>query len=115
MPSGVWRLLAASLSDPMLWFLVVSAGLFARVGERSEAVVLPVAIAPLLGMDAFLHGRTQTPARPHWPLNGRAILSRRPSITIPNRSRHPTSSCSHKCGLGPLEPEHALDTCLKCS
>ncbi|UOV05514.1 HAD-IC family P-type ATPase [Pseudoxanthomonas mexicana] len=60
MPSGVWRLLAASLSDPMLWFLVVSAGLFALVGERSEAVVLLVAIAPLFGMDAFLHGRTQT-------------------------------------------------------
>ena len=60
MPSGVWRLLAASLSDPMLWFLVVSAGLFALVGERREAVVLPVAIAPLFGMDAFLHGRTQT-------------------------------------------------------
>ena len=62
MPSGVWRLLAASLSDPMLWFLVVSAGLFALVGERGEAVVLLVAIAPLFGMDAFLHGRTQTSA-----------------------------------------------------
>ena len=60
MRSGVWRLIAASLADPMLWFLVVSAGLFALVGERSEAVVLLVAIAPLFGMDAFLHGRTQT-------------------------------------------------------
>ena len=44
----------------MLWLLVVSSGLFALVGERREAVVLPVAIAPLFGMDAFLHGRTQT-------------------------------------------------------
>ncbi|WP_448483126.1 hypothetical protein [Pseudoxanthomonas mexicana] len=43
----------------MLWLLVVSAGLFALVGERSEAVVLLVAIAPLFGIDAFLHGRTQ--------------------------------------------------------
>jgi Ca2+-transporting ATPase len=58
--TGAWRLLAASLADPMLWFLVVSAGLFFLVGERSEAVVLLVAIAPLFGMDAFLHGRTQT-------------------------------------------------------
>lgn len=58
--SGLWRLLAASLGDPMLWFLVVSAGLFALVGERTEALVLLAAIAPLFGMDAFLHGRTQT-------------------------------------------------------
>lgn len=56
---GAWRLLVASLADPMLWFLVISAGLFALVGERSEAVVLLVAIVPLFGMDAFLHGRTQ--------------------------------------------------------
>ena len=39
---------------------MVSAGLFALVGERSEAVALLVAIAPLFGIDAFLHGRTQT-------------------------------------------------------
>ena len=59
MRSGVWRLIVASLADPMLWFLIVSAALFAMVGERTEAVVLLVAIVPLFGMDAFLHGRTQ--------------------------------------------------------
>jgi len=57
---GAWRLLVASLGDPMLWFLVVSAGLFALVGERAESLVLLAAIVPLFGMDAFLHGRTQT-------------------------------------------------------
>lgn len=60
MRSGVWRLLAASLADPMLWFLLVSAGLFVMVGQRNEALVLLLAIVPLFGMDAFLHGRTQT-------------------------------------------------------
>lgn len=58
--SGLWRLVVASLGDPMLWFLLVSAGLFALVGERTEAIVLLAAIVPLFGMDAFLHGRTQT-------------------------------------------------------
>lgn len=58
--SGFWPLLVASLSDPMLWFLLVSSGLFALVGERAEAIALLAAIVPLFGMDAFLHGRTQT-------------------------------------------------------
>lgn len=57
--SGLWPLLKASLGDPMLWFLLVSSCLFAWVGERTEAIVLLVAIVPLFGMDAFLHGRTQ--------------------------------------------------------
>src|SRR5690606_28564888 len=57
--SGFLPLLKASLGDPMLWFLLVSSGLFAVVGERTEAIVLLVAILPLFGMDAFLHGRTQ--------------------------------------------------------
>ena len=57
--SGFLPLLKASLGDPMLWFLLVSSGLFAVVGERTEAIVLLVAIVPLFGMDAFLHGRTQ--------------------------------------------------------
>ncbi|MEN1929442.1 cation-transporting P-type ATPase [Luteimonas sp. MJ250] len=60
MRGGVWRLLAASLADPMLWFLLVSSGLFVLVGQRNEALVLLAAIVPLFGMDAFLHGRTQT-------------------------------------------------------
>ncbi len=45
--------------DPMLWFLVCSAGLFALLGQFTESLVLLLAMVPLLGMDAYLHRRTQ--------------------------------------------------------
>ncbi|WP_199728695.1 cation-transporting P-type ATPase, partial [Corallococcus sp. CA053C] len=48
-----------SLRDPMLWFLVGTGALYFSLGERSEGWVMVLAIAPLLGMDAFLHRRTQ--------------------------------------------------------
>lgn len=48
-----------SLHDPMLWFLLIASVLFWAVGERVEAVVLLLALIPLLGMDAWLHRRTQ--------------------------------------------------------
>ena len=51
-------LLIDTLRDPMLWFLVIVASLFAITGEWREAAVLLVALAPLTGMDAFLHWRT---------------------------------------------------------
>lgn len=44
--------------DPMLWFLLMAAGLFALLGQRTEALVLAAALLPLLGMDAWLHRRT---------------------------------------------------------
>ncbi|TNF59873.1 MAG: cation-transporting P-type ATPase [Burkholderiales bacterium] len=44
--------------DPMLWFLVVTAGLFWLLGEVRESLILLLAMLPLLGMDAYLHRRT---------------------------------------------------------
>ncbi|HEX7838415.1 MAG TPA: cation-transporting P-type ATPase, partial [Kofleriaceae bacterium] len=45
--------------DPMIWFLVGTAVLYGVLGQTSEAVTLLVSIAPLAGMDAYLHRRTQ--------------------------------------------------------
>jgi Ca2+-transporting ATPase len=52
-------LLRETARDPMLWFLLLTGGLFASLGDRTEAIVLLVATVPLLGMDAYLHRRTQ--------------------------------------------------------
>ncbi len=57
-PKGWRELVLQTLRDPMLWFLVGTSTLFAFVGQWSEAVVLLVALVPLLGMDAYLHRRT---------------------------------------------------------
>jgi Ca2+-transporting ATPase len=57
-----WSLLALvrdTLADPMLWFLLGTGTVFAAVGQRTEAVVLLIALVPFLGMDAFLHRRTR--------------------------------------------------------
>ena len=48
-----------TLRDPMVWFLIGTAALFAWLGDAVEALVLSFAIVPLVGMDAFLHWRTQ--------------------------------------------------------
>ncbi|MCE3270710.1 MAG: haloacid dehalogenase [Ramlibacter sp.] len=54
-----WRVVARDTArDPMLWFLVLTAGLFGLLGQVGEALTLLVAIAPLVGMDAYLHRRT---------------------------------------------------------
>jgi Ca2+-transporting ATPase len=45
--------------DPMVWFLLLTSGLFGILGQYSDAAVLLAAIAPLLGMDFYLHRRTQ--------------------------------------------------------
>src|SRR5690606_24718873 len=47
------------VKDPMLWFLLGAGALFQLTGETGEALVLLLALVPLLGMDAFLHRRTQ--------------------------------------------------------
>lgn len=44
--------------DPMLWFLVLTAGLFGWAGHAAESVILLAAMVPLVGMDAWLHRRT---------------------------------------------------------
>jgi P-type Ca2+ transporter type 2C len=54
-----WELARDTLRDPMLWFLVGTAALYAIVGDRLEAVTVLAGILPLVGMDAFLHRRTR--------------------------------------------------------
>lgn len=56
--AGWQQLLRDTLTDPMLWFLLVTALLFLLTGDRAEAVLLALAIVPIIGMDAFLHHRT---------------------------------------------------------
>jgi Ca2+-transporting ATPase len=54
-----WLVVARDTArDPMLWFLVLTAGLFGLLGQITESLTLLAAIAPLLGMDAYLHRRT---------------------------------------------------------
>lgn len=54
-----WLVVARDTArDPMLWFLVLTAGLFGLLGQTSESLTLLVAMVPLLGMDAYLHRRT---------------------------------------------------------
>ena len=46
-------------SDPMIWFLAVTAVVYLFLGERVEATVLLVATVPILALDAVLHRRTR--------------------------------------------------------
>lgn len=48
-----------TLKDPMIWFLIGTGGVYAALGSYTEAATLLLAILPLVGMDAFLHRRTQ--------------------------------------------------------
>ena len=55
-----WLGLAAdTATDPMVWFLLGVALLFAWIGDWDEAAILAAALAPIAGMDAYLHWRTQ--------------------------------------------------------
>ncbi|MCB1694293.1 MAG: cation-transporting P-type ATPase, partial [Pseudomonadales bacterium] len=55
-----WRdVFGTTARDPMAWFLVATAGLFYYVGDTAEANVLLAAILPIVGMDLYLHRRTQ--------------------------------------------------------
>lgn len=58
-PHPWWNLVRDTAKDPMLWFFVGTSVLYAAVGQTTEALTLSVAIAPLLGMDVYLHRRTQ--------------------------------------------------------
>src|SRR5512140_934334 len=54
-----WLVVARDTArDPMLWFLLLTAGLFGLLGQVTESLTLLLAMAPLLGMDAYLHRRT---------------------------------------------------------
>ena len=57
---GGWReVLRDTVRDPMIWFLVGTAVLFAALGNTGEAAVLALALVPIAGMDAWLHRRTR--------------------------------------------------------
>jgi len=43
----------------MLWFFAGTSALYAIVGQQTEALTLLVAILLLIGMDVYLHRRTQ--------------------------------------------------------
>lgn len=59
-PGNPWRELARETArDPMIWFLVGTALLYLALGSTVEAFTLLAAILPLVGMDAYLHRRTQ--------------------------------------------------------
>jgi Ca2+-transporting ATPase len=58
-PAGWRNVFRDTIKDPMLWFLAATSALFAIVGNHTEALVMAAAIVPLVGMDAFLHRRTQ--------------------------------------------------------
>jgi Ca2+-transporting ATPase len=60
--SGWKVVLRDTTRDPMLWFLVLTAALFAWLGQTSEALTLVAALVPLVGMDAYLHRRTSASA-----------------------------------------------------
>lgn len=56
---GWARLARDTAQDPMLWFLLLTATIYWVIGETVEAVVLAFAVIPIVGMDAYLHQRTQ--------------------------------------------------------
>lgn len=45
--------------DPMIWFLVGTSILYFTLGQTTEAITLLVSLVPLVGMDVYLHARTQ--------------------------------------------------------
>ena len=46
-------------TDPMLWFLAATSLIFALLGQLTDAMVLLLAIIPIVGMDFYLHRRTE--------------------------------------------------------
>lgn len=49
-----------TVRDPMIWFLVGTAGLFFWLGDSTEALALVAALLPIVGMTPFCTG---APAR----------------------------------------------------
>lgn len=52
-----------TLKDPMIWFLVGTSFLFATLKNYNQSLILLLATIPLIGMDAFLHWRTEVSTR----------------------------------------------------
>jgi hypothetical protein len=58
-----WAVARDTAADPMLWFLAVTAAIYAALGDCAEAVTLLLAMLPLIGMDALLHRRVAASTR----------------------------------------------------
>lgn len=58
-PHPWWGLIQDTAKDPMLWFFAGTSAIYAFIGQHTEALTLLAAILPLLGMDVYLHRRTQ--------------------------------------------------------
>jgi Ca2+-transporting ATPase len=58
-PAGWLGLARKTARDPMIWFLALTSILFLASGQRLEGLLLAVAVVPLVGMDFWLHRRTQ--------------------------------------------------------
>lgn len=58
-PGSAARLAKETLADPMIWLLVVTSAIFGVIGQYTDMAVLLAAVAPLVGMDLYLHRRTQ--------------------------------------------------------
>lgn len=58
-PGSAPRLAKETLADPMIWFLVATSAIFGVIGQYTDMAVLLGAVAPLVGMDLYLHRRTQ--------------------------------------------------------
>jgi len=56
---SVRHLIGDTARDPMLWFLLATSFVFAALGELTDALVLLLALLPLVGMDFYLHRRTE--------------------------------------------------------
>lgn len=57
--SQLLELFLDTINDPMIWFLVATGFLFAILKYYNQAIILFLATIPLMGMDVFLHWRTQ--------------------------------------------------------
>ena len=57
--SGWNEILYRTIKDPMTWFLVGAALLYVWLGNYTEAAILAAALLPIMGMDSYLHHRTQ--------------------------------------------------------
>lgn len=57
------ELIIDTAKDPMIWFLIGASILFTILKNYNQAIILFLATIPLIGMDAFLHWRTQVSTR----------------------------------------------------
>lgn len=59
-----WReLTRETVKDPMIWFLIIASILFAILKNYNQTIILLLATIPLIGLDGFLHWRTQASTR----------------------------------------------------